>query len=143
MKILNISSLHDELVSVGLSIVGCDSSGNVQLIDPDTDNLIPLVIAAHEQLLTSNECLALQSAITGEQWLAYQDIRNAPMRQAREAKYKLMADALLFKAIENATQVAEGEAVTLVFDKADLDVWKTTKDVIRAELPYATDILAR
>ena len=138
---MNISVLHDELSSVGLAISGCDSSGNVHLLEPDTNNLVPLVLAAHEQLLTSTECLTLKDAITNEQWLAYQEVRDAPMRQAREAKYREMADALLFKAIETATQVVEGKTVTLVFDKADLDAWKTTKEAIRVELPYATDVL--
>lgn len=138
---MNTSILHNELELVGLTISGCDSEGNVHLLEPDTNNLVPLVFAAHEQSLTSTECLALQAVITPEQWQVYCNVRDAPMRQARELKYREMADALLFKAIETATQVVEGKTVALVFDKADLDAWKATKKAIRVELPYATDVL--
>ena len=133
--------LHNELISIGCLISSCDSEGGIQWIGKPNELLSLLVLAAHEQSLTSTEGLALQAAITPTQWQAYCDVRDAPMRQARELKYHEMADALLFKAIETATQVVEGKAVTLVFDKADLDTWKATKEAIRVELPYATDVL--
>ena len=141
MSQYQIYLLHKELLAIGLSILGCDESGHVNLKSPDINDLIPLALSAHGQSLSSTECKALQAVITPAQWLAYCEVRDAPARQAREVKYREMADALLFKAIESAAQVVEGKEVTLVFDKADLDTWKATKEAIRVELSYATDVL--
>jgi hypothetical protein len=91
--------------------------------------LFELIVSAHEQPLTSTECLALQAAITNEQWLAYQDVRKAPIRQAREARYRAETDALRMKADEDYTI---GDSSWL----AAIEVWKTAKAAIRTELPY-------
>ena len=126
---MNTSNLNNELISVGLSIFGCDSSGNVQLLEPDTNNLVPLVLAAHEQPLNSTECLALQAAITNEQWLAYQDCRKAPIRSLREQRYRAETDALFMVACEDSTI---GDSNWL----AAIESWRTAKENIRTELPY-------
>lgn len=124
---MNISLLHNELVSVGLSISGCDSSGNVHLNEPDTNNLAPLVLAAHEKPLTSDECIALQAAITNEQWLAYGDCRKQPVRVNRAERYKNECDPLYLKITEDALKANT---------TPDYSEWLSLKENIRLELPY-------
>ena len=127
INIMNVSLFHNELISVGLNISGCDSSGNVHLNEPDTNNLAPLVLAAHEQPLTSDECLALQAAITEEQWLAYCDCRKQPIRAQRAERYKNECDPLYLKITEDAIKANT---------TPDYSEWLTLKDTIRSELPY-------
>ena len=127
MSIENIVILHQELISAGLTISGCDSYGNVQLLEPDTNNLVPLVLAAHEQSLTSTEALTLQAAITNEQWLAYQDVRKQPIRQQREARYRTECDSLYLTITENALKAQT---------TPDYSTWLSLKQEIRESLPY-------
>ena len=122
-----IVDFHNELVSVGLIIAGCDGEGNVHLLEPDTNNLAPLVFAAHEQPLTSTECLALQAAISELQWAAYVDCRKQPIRGQREARYRTETDALRMKADEDAFKNNT---------TPDLSTWVAAKDQIRIDLPY-------
>ena len=124
---MNVSLLHNELISVGLSISGCSSDGTVHFIEPDTNNLAPLVLAAHEKPLTSDECLTLQAAITEEQWLAYQDARKAPIRAQRAERYKTECDPLYLKITEDALKAN----IT-----PDYSEWLSLKENIRLELPY-------
>ena len=127
MNTQNVSLFHNELISVGLNISGCDSEGNIHFLSPDTNNLAPLVLAAHEQPLTSDECLALQVAITEEQWLAYQDARKEPIRAKRAERYKNECDPLYLKITEDAIKANT---------TPDYSEWLTLKDTIRSELPY-------
>lgn len=136
----NVSLLHNELTSVGLSISGCDSSGNVSILsrptcpegeeetwtDP-TDNLVALCLAAHEQSLTSDECLALQAAISEDAWLAYQEARKAPVKAARAELYKSITDPLMLKALEDSIKNQT---------TPDYSGWVAKKDEIRLANPY-------
>ena len=137
---MNVSLLHTELTSIGLSISGCDSDGNVHIshrptcpegeeltwVDP-TDNLVALVLAAHEQPLTSDECLALQSAISEDAWLAYQECRKQPVRSQRNARYKELADPVYLKAIEDGLRNNT---------EPNYEEWLGIKDGIRLANPY-------
>ena len=127
---MNTSIFHNELISVGLSISGCDSSGNIHLNSPDTNNLAPLILAAHEQPLTSDECLALQAAITEEQWLAYTEARKAPIRAKRAERYKNECDPLYLKITEDTLKANT---------TPDYSEWLSLKDSIRSELPYESE----
>lgn len=139
----NILTLHHSLQAVGLDISGCDANGNVHLNAPDTNSLIPLVIAAHEKRLKSDECLALKTALGGEtdpRWLAYVDARKAPVKEKREARYRSKeTDNLFMKAFETAEgaidTVISGVSVRLP-STAKLQDWENKKLQIRNELPY-------
>ena len=124
---MNTLLFHNELVSCGLSISGCDSSGNIHFNEPDTANVAPLVLAAHEQHLSSDECLALQMALTEQQWLAYQDARKAPVRSQRAERYRQEADPIYLKATEDAL---------INNTTPDYSEWLVIKAAIRSELPY-------
>jgi hypothetical protein len=89
--------------------------------------LLELIVSAHEQLLTSTEALALQAAITNEQWLAYQEVRKVPIRQAREARYRTECDSLYLTITENALKAQT---------TPDYSEWVALKDSIREDLPY-------
>lgn len=148
---MNISLLHNELISIGLSISGCDSSGTVHIsqrptcpegeeltwTDP-TDNLVALCLAAHGQPLSSDECLALMAAITESQWLAYQDCRKAPIRSQRAERYKATTDSLFMAAMEESTTLFDTaeQVYNVKVDKTKWDLWLESKNAIRAELPY-------
>jgi hypothetical protein len=137
---MNISILHQELTSIGINISGCDSSGNVQIssrptcpegeeltwVDP-TDNLVALVLVAHEQPLTSDECLALQNAVSEDTWLAYQECRKQPIRTQREFRYRTEADSLYLKITEDSIKNNT---------TPDYSPWILLKDTIRTELSY-------
>ena len=122
-----ITNFHNELVAAGLDISGCGGDGSVNWKGAPNELLAVLVWAAHEQLLTSTECLALQAAITNEQWLAYQDVRKAPIRQQREQRYKTECDSLYLTITENAIKTNT---------TPDYSSWITAKENIRTELPY-------
>ena len=127
---LDVLLFHNEVVSCGLNVSGVDASGNLGLLTPDTNNLAPLVLAAHEQPLTSDECLALQAAITEEQWLAYQDARKQPIRAMRAERYKTECDPLYLKITEDALKANT---------TPDYSEWLTLKENIRQELPYDSE----
>lgn len=143
MNIENILQFHNELISIGLSISGCDSSGNVQIssrptcpegeeltwVDP-TDTLIELCLAAHEQPLSSTEALALQAELSEAEWLAYTEVRKQPIRNARAARYKEECDVLYLKLIEDAT---------VANTTPDLSTWVAAKNAVRADLPYESE----
>ena len=123
----NVGLFHSELVAAGLSISGCDSSGNYHLTQPDENNIGPLVLAAHGMALTSDECLALQAAITEDAWLAYQDARKAPIRAKRAERYKHECDPVYLKITEDALKANT---------TPDYSEWLQLKENIRLELPY-------
>ena len=135
---MNIQLFHNELISCGLSISGCDSSGNIHFLAPDENNIAPLVLAAHGQPLSSDECLALMAVLTESQWLAYQDARKAPIRQQRAERYKNECDAMFLKCFEEATLVEDGDYYNCKVAKANFDGWKAAKEIVRSELPYPT-----
>ena len=126
----NIGIFHNELTSVGLNISGCDSNGGIQFTQPDTNNIAPLVLAAHEQPLTSDECLALQAAITEQQWTAYQETRKEPIKAQRAERYKSECDPLYLKITEDALKANT---------TPDYSEWLTLKENIRLELPYDSE----
>lgn len=150
----NTSLFHNELVSCGLSIGGCDSSGNVHISqrpsapiidgEPDTnwsdptDSIIALALAAHGQPLSSDECLALQALLTEEQWIAYQDCRKAPVRAMRAERYKSVTDPLFMAAMEESTTLFDAveQVYNVKVDKTKWDLWLESKNAIREELPY-------
>lgn len=156
MEITNVSQFHSELVAAGLSISGCDSSGNVHILsrptapliggEPDpnwtdpTDSIIALALAAHGQPLTSDECLALQAALTEAQWLAYQDARKAPIRAQRAERYKTTTDPLFMAAMEESTTLFDAveQVYNVKVDKTKWDLWLESKNAIRVELAYPT-----
>jgi hypothetical protein len=133
--------IYNELISVGLNISGCDSSGNVSIssrptcpegqeetwTDP-TDSLVALCLAAHGQPLSSDECLALQAAITEEQWLAYTEARKAPVKAKRAERYKNECDPVYLKITEDALKANT---------TPDYTEWLQLKDAIRNDLPYS------
>lgn len=152
MNIQNVSIFHNELISCGLLISGCSSDGAVHIserptaplidgepdpnwVDP-TDSIIALALAAHGQPLSSDECVALQAALTEEQWLAYIEARKAPIRAMRAERYKSETDALFLKCFEDATVVEDGDYYNCKVAKTDFDGWKAAKQIIREELPY-------
>lgn len=137
MNIQNTSLFYNELVSCGLSISGCDSSGNVHFLAPDENNIGPLVLAAHEQPLTSDECLALQAVLAPEQWTSYVNARNAPIKQARSERYKNETDPLFMKCFESASVIEDGDYYDCRVAKTDFDGWKQAKEAVRLELPYS------
>ena len=135
---MNIQLFHNELISCGLSISGCDSSGNIHFLAPDENNIGPLVLAAHEQHLSSDECLALMAALTEEQWLAYQDCRKAPIRAQRAERYRSVTDPLFMAAMEESTTLFDAveQVYNVKVDKTKWDLWLESKNTIRTELPY-------
>jgi hypothetical protein len=151
MDIQNISLLHNEITSIGININGCSSDGTVQIasrptcpegeeetwVDP-TDTLVALVLAAHEQPLSSDECLALQAELSEDAWLAYTECRKAPIKQARAALYKDSTDPLLLSALETAlkTATATNGEITVVLSETATQEWLTAKDTVRTNNPY-------
>ena len=135
---MNILLLLNEINSVGLNANMCNSDGDINLTEPDITDLVPLVLAAHGQPLSSDECLALQMALTEQQWLAYQDARKAPIRQQRAERYKNECDAMFLKCFEEATLVEDGDYYNCKVAKANFDGWKAAKEIVRSELPYPT-----
>jgi hypothetical protein len=133
---MNISILHNELISVGLSISGCDSSGNISWLGEPNESLAALVLAAHEQPLTSDECLALQAAVSEDAWVAYVEARKQPVRALRAARYKNETDAMFLKAFEESTRTEDGDLYILKVPKTNFDAWTAGKNIIRQELPY-------
>jgi hypothetical protein len=135
---MNIAILHNELIAVGLLVSGCDSEGNVHLAEPDTNNLVPLVLAAHGQPLASDECVALQAAITEAQWLAYQECRKAPTKQTRANLYKETTDPLFMAAMEESTTLFDAveQVYNVKVDRTKWDEWLAAKELIRTENPY-------
>ena len=147
----NVSFFHNELISVGLQISGCSSDGTVQIssrptcpegeestwTDP-TDTLVALVLAAHEQPLSSDEALALQAELTEEQWLSYTDCRKAPIKAARVALYKESTDALFMAAMEESTTLFDAveQVYNVKVDKPKWDEWLEEKEKIRITNPY-------
>lgn len=136
MTIQNVGLFHSELVSCGLKISGADSSGNIHFMEPDVNDIGPLVAAAHGQSLASDECLALQAAITEDQWNSYIAARQAPIKAQRAERYKNETDSLFLKCFEEATVVEDGDYYNCKVAKTDFDGWKAAKQVIREELPY-------
>ena len=134
--IQNIGLFHSELVACGLPISGCSSDGTIHFLAPDENNIAPLVLAAHGQPLSSDECQALQAVLTEQQWLAYQEARKAPVRAMRAERYKIETDALFLKCFEDATVVEDGDYYNCKVAKTDFDGWKAAKQIIREELPY-------
>ena len=143
--------LHNELISIGLSISGCSSDGTVHIsqrptcpegeeltwVDP-TDTLVALVLAAHEKALSSDECLALEAELTPEQWLAYTDARKAPIRALRNARYKEETDPMLLSALESAmkTATASNGEIIVALPEASANEWLAAKNTVRESLPY-------
>jgi hypothetical protein len=125
---MNLSLLHNELTSVGLLISGCDSSGNIHWNGEPNQELVDLVLATHGQLLTSDECLALQAAITEEQWISYTEARKAPIKAQRAERYKLECDPVYLKITEDAL---------IANTTPDYSEWLQLKDSIRNDLPYS------
>jgi hypothetical protein len=119
--------LHLELESIGLSISGCDNLGNVQLSDPDTNNLVPLILAAHNKPLSSDECLSLKAVITNEHWISYVNVRNAPISLQRQVRFKEITDLMYLKIIEEAH---------VNNTTPDISDWIAAKNTIREQLPY-------
>ena len=152
MTIENVLLFHSELTSSGLEISGCSSDGTVHLLsrpsaplidgEPDpnwvdqTDTIIEAVKNAHGMKLTSDECLALQAAITEDQWNSYIAARQAPIKAQRAERYKNETDSLFLKCFEEATVVEDGDYYNCKVAKTDFDGWKAAKQVIREELPY-------
>lgn len=131
-------NLHQELCACGLVISGCDSDGNISLLEPDTSNIMPLVLAAHGQTLSSDECLALQTALSESDWLAYCDCRKQPIRQARAEIYKSTTDPLFMAAMEESTTLFDAveQVYNVKVDKAKWDLWLAAKNQVRDENPY-------
>ena len=139
----NVSLFHNELVAAGLSINGCDSSGNVHLLsrptaplidgEPDpnwfdpTDSIIEAVKNAHGKASTSDECAALHALLSEEQWLACLEAKKAPVRDLRASRYTREADPIYLKAIEDGL---------INNTTPDLSGWLAIKAQIRADLPY-------
>lgn len=136
--IQNIGLFHSELVACGLPISGCSSDGTIHFLAPDENNIAPLVLAAHGQPLSSDECLALQAALTEEQWLAYQDARKAPVRAMRAERYKSVTDPLFMAAMEESTTLFDAveQVYNVKVDKTKWDSWIQEKSKIREEFPY-------
>ena len=153
---MNTQLLHNELTSLSIPISGCDSEGRVDLLlqrnkvisidngdntfgtqtlDEDSDEfiratmLVELVLAAHEQPLSSTEALALQQACSEAEWLAYTECRKQPIRNARAARYATETDVLRLKMDEDALPDSEQWL-------AARDAWILAKNTIRNELPY-------
>lgn len=124
---INSLCLHNECVACGLLISCCESDGTIQFLEPDSNNIAPLILSAHNKPLSSDECLALQSALTEDQWLAYQDARKAPVRAQRAERYRQEADPVYLKITEDAIKANT---------TPDYSEWVTIKDQIRTELPY-------
>ena len=126
----NLVVLSNCLRVVGLSVAGCDSDGNISWQSeplPEQEEIVFGVLAAHEQPLTSDECLALQQLLTQEQWIAYQDARKQPIREQRAIRYKNDADTAYLKAVEDALRNKT---------EPDFTEWLAKKDAIREALPY-------
>ena len=137
----NIFEYQYEYKAVGLTIVGVQKNGDIIWSENTDLTLLPLVLAAHEQPLTSTECLALQAAITNDQWLAYIAARQAPIKQARAERYKNETDALLLSAFETAlkTATATNGEITVVLSETATQEWLTAKETVRIENPYETE----
>jgi hypothetical protein len=132
-------NMHNELLCCGLNICGVGEGLNgfsVSWSGTSNQGLADLVIAAHEKSLTSDECLALQAAITDEQWLAYQDARKQPVREQRAIRYKNTTDALFMDCFEKAVLKDQGDTYSCDVLKEKFDLWRSNKDKIREELPY-------
>lgn len=138
MNIQNVGLFHSELVECGLSISGCSSDGTIHFLAPDENNIAPLVLAAHGQPLSSDECLALMAVLTEEQWLAYQDCRKAPIRAMRAERYKNETDALFMAAMEESTTLFDAveQVYNVRVDKTKWDAWLSAKSEIRLANPY-------
>lgn len=136
MNIENVSLLHNELISCGLSISGCSSDGTIHFLAPDENNIAPLVLAAHGMALSSDECLALKEAIGDELWTAYVAARNAPVKSKRAERYRNETDNLFMKCFEQANVVEDGDYYNCKVAKANFDGWKAAKEIVRSELPY-------
>lgn len=134
--------LHNTLVAVGLDISGCDANGNVHLNAPDTNNLVPLVIAAHEKTLASPEVETLKNALGGDtdpRWIAYVDCRKDPIRKARALRYEAETDSMFLKAFEHTEGAIDTEIdgkLVRVPSAEKVEAWESAKAQIRAELPY-------
>ena len=123
----DIFLLHAEYVAVGLSISSCDFDGNVELLEPDINNLVPLVFSAFNKPLTSPECLTLKNAITNDLWQAYVNCINIPIQAVRELRYKNECDALYLSIVEKSI---------ITNTTPDFTPWIQLKEDIRKSLPY-------
>jgi hypothetical protein len=126
---MDTQELHKQLTVVGCDINGCGGDGAVSWIGTPNESLAALVFATIDKSLSSSECLALQAAITNEQWLAYIECRKAPTRQQRQSRYTQETDPLKMKAD------AEYEAGSEEYKKA-LEGWRAARLKIQEELPY-------
>ena len=129
MEITNVLQCHSEFIACGVNISSVDSDANIHFIEPDIANLAPLVLAAHEKPLSSDECLALEAELTPEQWLAYQECRKAPIKAQREARYRAECDPMRLKLDEDYDIGSENWLTGLA-------AWKSAKAAIREDLPY-------
>ena len=124
------AQLFQELLSIGLPVYSVGSDTGIKINGADDNNLVSTALAAHGQPLSSEECLALQSLLTEDQWSAYQDARKAPVKAARAERYKNECDPLYLKITEDAIKANT---------TPDYSEWLTLKDTIRSELPYESE----
>ncbi|MFC1835870.1 hypothetical protein ACFL2Q_14325 [Thermodesulfobacteriota bacterium] len=132
------AQLAEESKAVGVSVESCGSDGGVQHAGDQT--LVDLIVAAHNETLTSTEAVALKDYLgdKSQEWTDYQEARKTLVKQERAVRYKVETDSLILKALENGTktETAGGTEYQIAVAKSEWDEWLTTKDTIRAELPY-------
>ena len=124
--------LYKELASIGLFVAGFDVEMNVQLLEPDTNNLVPLVLSAHSQPLSSDACQSLKQAITTDQWDKYCEARNEPIRQQRNTRYRNETDPMRLS-LDDKHEIGSEEWL------AGLTNWKAAKQAIRESLSYEVE----
>ncbi|MGC8602342.1 MAG: hypothetical protein ACP5VS_01495 [Desulfomonilaceae bacterium] len=129
--------LHGELIACGLDISGCDSSGAIYFLSPDEKNIAPLVLAAHDQPLESDEAKALQAAISEEQWSAYKNARNALVKAFRQAQYSQNCDPIILTALEDSlvTATTTTGKITVKLPENDVKTWLAAKENVRNLMP--------
>jgi hypothetical protein len=122
------TQIISDLDALGIQCYGV-INGNLMLESEEDRSIADAVCVAYNQLLDSDECLALQLLLTSEQWLAYLVARKTPIRLQREQRYRTETDPLRMKLDEDFTL---GSSEWL----ARLEEWKSAKAKIREELPY-------